>query len=270
MRSSRSSFTFLFAAVAALVVSVGATPTPTSANGLNPPQVDLKAVPLNAAEPMTNAKRMARGLPPNRPRFQIYGSHLEPRMSDVPNPCPPVTGYIQVGGLGTATYVSRTPNAFGEYGTTTDISAALSVQYTSCDSTSPFDLVALNGIADYPYFGAISGFSDATPNLSASSPNYFYLGGTVHTAPGAPPAIGGNSFTAATGTSESIESAIWTLDSSSGVLTAHWVNPDGSNPASSIMYVASSAAFAVTGSITSFELHFGEAEAVTLTFVVAP
>jgi hypothetical protein len=45
-----------------------------------------------------------------------------------------------------------------------------------------------------------------------------------------------NSFSAATGIPETIESAIWSYDPATQAITAQWINTDGSAPATHIVY----------------------------------
>lgn len=110
--------------------------------------------------------------------------------------------------------------------------------------------VVQNGIADFTYLGGITGFSSLSGDLGPGSSMYAYLGGTSQSkpvpshparraessapaAPGATPQAVPNSFTFTTGIQEDVESAIWTLDRTTGVLSAHWSNTDRSKTASS-------------------------------------
>jgi len=248
------------------------------AHPLNPIKVGLKPNALAPSIPMTNAQRLARGLNPNRPRFNRAGlpRHLAPRASAVvaaadPNPCAPVSGTILVSGAvaGTA-YVSRVPNAFGEYGVTTDAADALRVQYLDCNDAAtegPTNLMTLNGIADFAFLGGITGFGSSGDSLAPGSSAYAYLGGTSQTAPAAPPQPLPNSFTFATGVSEDVESAIWFVDRSTGALTASWVNVDRSTPETEIVYYAPQDFLLITGDTSAFAAAYGSGSVVALTFV---
>ncbi|OBZ73455.1 hypothetical protein A0H81_06669 [Grifola frondosa] len=251
------------AAVLALLPAVSASPksnvfgalTPTStmkhydAGSLNPNNPVLNKLALSSREYLTNAKRMARGLPLNRPRFYngesagicILRGHAgltDTRQASAPPrparplcPAPRATGTIRVEGDSLDGYISRIPNAFGEYGITTDESEALSVSITSCDEES-FDIVTLNGIADFPYFGGVSGFANTSPDLLAGSTNYVYIAGTLQTPHDSVPVLQPNSFSYATGISEPSESALWTI-SDTNELTAQWINVNGDYSTSS-------------------------------------
>ncbi|EED82953.1 predicted protein [Postia placenta Mad-698-R] len=212
----------------------------------NPATGDLSTLALAQRVPMTNAQRLARGLAPNRPRFNHAGA-----------------------GTSASTFVSRVPNVFGEYGVTTDAANALLVQYANCAGAASADLVTLNGIADFTYLGGITGFSSPSGDLGPGSSMYAYLGGTSQTAPGATPQAVPNSFTFTTGIQEDVESAIWTLDRTTGVLTAHWSNTDRSTPATSIVYYAPENFLLLTGNPAAFRTTYGAGSVVTLTFVEA-
>ena len=142
-----------------------------------------------------------------------------------------VTGTVQISDTSSNTpvgFVSNVWNSFGEYVSTTIPTQYLSV---SVPVGNAVDVTALNGPdSTFPQVGGIQGFASTTPDLGAASFNYAYLGGTAHTAPGATPASGPNSFTAATGIGEDIESSIWSLGNT-GALTPQWVNTDASSPA---------------------------------------
>lgn len=240
----------------------------------NPATGDLSTLALAQRVPMTNAQRLARGLAPNRPRFNHAARRgLAPRASAAPdpNPCPTMTGTIRVAGAGTSasTFVSRVPNVFGEYGVTTDAANALLVQYANCAGAASADLVTLNGIADFTHLGGITGFSSPSGDLGPGSSMYAYLGGTSQTAPGATPQAVPNSFTFTTGIQEDVESAIWTLDRTTGVLSAHWSNTDRSTPATSIVYYAPENFLLLTGNPAAFRTTYGAGSVVTLTFVEA-
>lgn len=59
---------------------------------------------------------------------------------------------------------------------------------------------------------------------------YAYLTATAATPPNSAPQLVGNSYTAVTGLSRASESAVWTVDITTGAMTPKWTNPDGSTP----------------------------------------
>ena len=133
--------------VAAFAVTALAIPSasPTSEDKhlhVNPVGIVTRSLTRKSNVFLTNAQRLARGLPPNRPRR--YGRRtqaLKPRQSST---CVPQTGYIQadVDGEGTG-YVSSNPNQYGEYEYTTDMSQALSVSVCTDSTTGTSDISTL-------------------------------------------------------------------------------------------------------------------------------
>ncbi|KAI0643524.1 hypothetical protein C8Q79DRAFT_928637 [Trametes meyenii] len=222
---------------------------------------------------LTNAQRFARGLPPRSPRLNVPRRRrgaLAARQSPTPCALSQATGTIQVNGAPAAaagSYVAGA-NAFGEYTLGNDAAAALEVVLLRCDSnTEPFDIRSgANGIAAYPFVGAVSGFANTNDDLGPGSFNYAYIAGTSQVAPG-PAQRAPNAFSASTGAQNDAESAIWTLGPDNA-LTPTWVNTDGAEVAAgTVVYVASEDAFALTGDVGAFEATFGTAIPVTFTFV---
>jgi hypothetical protein len=129
----------------------------------------------------------------------------------------------------------------------------------------PDTFTSVNGPDNnFPYVGGIVGFFSANNDLAAGSYHYAYWGGTVQTPVDSPPVSGGNSFTAATGIPEAIESAIWPL-SGANELTAQWINTDLSTPATYIARIQD--VLLLTGDLTAFSNTFGPTVVVTLAFV---
>ncbi|GJE90525.1 hypothetical protein PsYK624_066650 [Phanerochaete sordida] len=230
---------------------------------------------------MTNGERMRRGLPPKKPHFRRADrtQRARPRPSSTPgqpsNPgggCAPRNGVIHVTAPGRGNnrpkldgYLARTGNEFGEYSYTAARDNALTVSINNCTG-SPFDIVSSNGYQAYPFLGGIAGFANDGPNLRQGSFNYVYIGGVTQTAQGATPKNADNSFTAATGIQESVESAIWSFRDGTNDLRAQWINEDGSSPADRIVYVPSANVFVVAGDLAAFEQSFGPAEEATFRF----
>ncbi|EJF62080.1 hypothetical protein DICSQDRAFT_146821 [Dichomitus squalens LYAD-421 SS1] len=256
----------LLLAACATAVLTAPEPSRTTRNlsdNLYPVDVVTKPVALRDIVPLTNAQRLARGLPPNPPRRRSRTARaLQPRQSST---CVAQTGTIAVS---TGGYLSATATSYGEYSSTTDVSQALLVSFC-VDTTvgTTFDLQTLNGLSAYPYLGAVQGFADRSRDLAAGSFNYYYIAGTEQTARG--PAVPGvNSFSAAAGVAEAVESNIWTL-TDTNELVPSFVNSDGTAVTPSIVYVSSSNAFAITSDVGAFTSNFGAAQPVTFTFVPA-
>ncbi|KAI0701091.1 hypothetical protein BC835DRAFT_1411702 [Cytidiella melzeri] len=274
-----------------LVLAVGATANPS-----NPPfAITRRSDGVSAFNPlggtsnsplemvMTNAERMALGLPLNKPHIRRRARTADhPRPSAVaaaakPGPtgtdaCTTRTGVLHVTSPNTNDptrpaldgYLSRAANVFGEYLYTTDRSQALTVTINDCHDGAPSDLRSTNGFKTFPLVGAIKGFSSDNAELRANSYNYLYIGGVTQTAPHATPQDVANSFSATTGDKEPSESAIWSLAlrGSETVVEAQWVNSDGSLPTNTLVYIPSTNVFALVGDVATFEATFEDASTV--------
>ncbi|PSS36922.1 hypothetical protein PHLCEN_2v1240 [Hermanssonia centrifuga] len=277
--------------LAAIVVSmvigmVGAIPSASSRDVVSFNPVGIKLNPLDdllaplTARGMSNAQRLARGLPPNKPRFRRTDKQLGARTSPTPTTsvpsssptpaCSPTTGALRAvstdADMPLDGYVNASPNPYGEFGYTTDQVAAMIVTVSPCGNGSPINVVSSNSVKSMPYLGGIEGFADDSPDLEPREFNYMVLGGVTQTSPHATPQNGANSYTAATGNSKYIESAIWTIDDA-GVLSAQWVNTNGSLPATILVYVPSADSFALIGDVDAFEETFYQAPISTFSVV---
>jgi len=234
-------------------------------------------------ERLTNSKRFALGLPPLKPKAHrragpgIGGTHVQAAARALTSQVPPVTAQCNI--LATDSngnvigFISPSWNGFGEYGTFQGSSAGalvLSFSYIP-GSSSNLDCTAVNSPSGaYPFFGAIDGFGSDTDDLAPGNPNYVYIGGTTQTPAGSTPASGGNSFAAATGYDESVESAIWSYDPVSQAITANWVNTDGSTVPTTIIYAdGDENALALTCDYGAFSSVYGAFPAVTFACVPA-
>ncbi|KAJ6550986.1 hypothetical protein DFH09DRAFT_1499577 [Mycena vulgaris] len=264
-------------AVLAAATLASAVGTPTRrAMSFNPAPEDLvndpATVSARAPQALTNAKRLALGMPPLKPRRRGGAA----RAANSPAVPIPQTCNIRAQGTDGTDFgfISPVWNGFGEYGTFQSAQdGALEVSFSySADSSTQIGFTATNGpSATFPLMGAIDGFASDSPDFAVGSYNYAYLGGTTQSPPGSPPFSGASSFSTATGISERIESAIWSYDPKTQAITAQWVNTDGSMPATHIVYANdSNQALALTGDVSSFQNTFG-APYPEVTFVcVAP
>jgi len=118
---------------------------------------------------------------------------------------------------------------------TSDSTQALNVTLSVCyfeggGPVGPVDMTSSNiAYPASPYVGLIQGFLNTSPDLSATSGNYLYIGGVTQTPAGSTPQILPNSFTAVQGTPESVESNVWLFDPDTGFITVKWVNTDNSS-----------------------------------------
>ncbi|KAG8776720.1 hypothetical protein FRC12_000765 [Ceratobasidium sp. 428] len=275
-------FTFASFATLATAALALAQPQARGIKSLNPTAEDIQnaansaALPPSPAEPNTNAKRFAMHLPPLAPKAHRRTRPTRTRGRSAPraqtSPTPPVSEKCYI--LATRTdgtnygYVSALWNDFGEYyAFLPDQTGALSVSFSRPqDNPSQLALTADNGPdSAYPYFGAIDGYgSDADNNMGSSRSDYAYLGGTTGWTPGASavtPEDGStpkNSFTDRTGIPEGFQTSIWTFDPATRDLYPQWVNSDGSQPTTYVVYAQG--IIALTGDTQAFADTYGDAD----------
>ncbi|KAI0694093.1 hypothetical protein C8T65DRAFT_58463 [Cerioporus squamosus] len=227
-------FTRLTLLVALLVTAAAAlTPTRTPSGRIAEllvPAENPSSLTLNPAEPLTNAQRLRRGLPPNRPRARYANRGAQAigrRQGASPVPCVTQTGRIQVtytywpaGGIKATGWLSRNVNTLGEYLFNTDASQALSVTICPQTTTNAFDIQALNGLSNYPYIGGVVGPTNNGNNIGDNY-NVLYVAGVSEAPYG--PAVSGAS---AHGTYSKYESHMWSMGANSELIPS-WVNDDG-------------------------------------------
>ncbi|RPD68794.1 hypothetical protein L226DRAFT_472813 [Lentinus tigrinus ALCF2SS1-7] len=256
--------TLLVAAFAvAAVVAVPSRTTTDDDPHVNPVGIITRSLRPKSAVYLTNAQRLARGLPLNNPpKPSPRPSHKpSPRPSSSPA-CVAKTGYIEAKVEGQATgYVSMNTNVYGEYEFTTDASEALSVSLSYCaDKKDTFDIMTLNGAADFDYLGFITGSSNhgTKRDLDQGSYNYAYLGG-VHKERRGPAVRADNTFTCATGLKESVESNVWSVNGDK-YLSVSWVNTDKSTPCVTVLYFSDDNNFVITADPEKYMKTFGGGE----------
>ncbi|TFK40116.1 hypothetical protein BDQ12DRAFT_711544 [Crucibulum laeve] len=249
---------------------------------------------------LTNAERIRAGLPLRKParRRTVQGAHASASASPRPSSYAQSTvavaaepsatadvltakskfrlttrstrGYLQMIDAETDApigFVHNNFNAYGEYGAMAGSDDRLVVSLNLDEATwIASSIMTVNGPdTNYPLLGAITGSSSTSMDLAAGSYNYAHVGGTQSIARNSAPSDGGNSFSAATGISETIESAIWTVDTSMGILTAHWTNSDLSKPT---VYIGrAQESLILTGDTSAFENAFGPTQWITLVFL---
>ncbi|KAF9522545.1 hypothetical protein CPB83DRAFT_911268 [Crepidotus variabilis] len=199
--------------------NVAVSPSPESSSAIGSKQ-------------LTNAVRLARGLPPRAPQFRRFLPGIRPRTSNAsaPDPGPAtVSGVIQITRFDDdgefVGYVSRELHAIPgsaansqTLAITTKLSTALTAKLTPTDSL--FEITALDGLnPSYPFLGGAA-TSATSVDLVSGSPNFVYITGSSSTDVG-PPTVVGNSYG-----SVPSESPIWNYDKSTREITATWINAD--------------------------------------------
>ncbi|KAJ7118718.1 hypothetical protein C8R44DRAFT_982481 [Mycena epipterygia] len=179
---------------------------------------------------LTNAERLTRHLPLKPPTRQASARRA---VSSPAAAAPANRGYIQVLAVdasgnptGVLGYISKTTYVKTQYRIASSLDDALLV-----GRSGDHDLLTLNSETPSPAFlGLVQGRDDTSSGLATGSFNYLYLASTEQTPPNSIPRNVGNSFSAVYRDSYPAESAVWTLDPKTHMLTAQWINVDGSRP----------------------------------------
>lgn len=272
------------------LLALAATPLAAVAKGIQPPAELVRARPTSARvhtsrdnialERVTNAKRLAQGLPPLPPRAVRRGTptvearHNRPKPSPSSAPGHTVSGYIVATDSRTGKfigYVGKQYQIFGEYGAVIKHGDALKVAVKGVKwwgETGPVEIHQTNGDKVFTAVGAISGFASDSEDLLPGSSSYLYIGGTSSTAPLAPPTKADNAFTDDTSLEEAVESAIWHYNAVTRKVTAEWINTDGTPAKTQLAYYPDDNVFIAVGDLAAFKAEFGDAQPVT--FVLVP
>lgn len=215
-------------------------------------------------EPMTNAKRLALGLPPLPPSKRGHRRQTQPSS----NPIVTKSGVVAVTDANTNAplgYLSQSGTDDNHFGLTVVQSDAITISF-ALDSTysGPIDINAATSYSNsWPLMGAIVGVVSTSDDLNSGSANYVYIQGTTQTDPGSPPDNVSNSYPV----QKDSESAVWYYDPSSGALSIQWINTDSSQPATHLMFVSGSDAFVATGDVSKFEATYATSSPVTFSLV---
>ncbi|CUA67658.1 hypothetical protein RSOLAG22IIIB_07505 [Rhizoctonia solani] len=278
---------FTLSSLAILAVAVGhVAADSTQRRSLNPHLSNVRHADfenfLAVPAPETNAKRMAQGLPPMKPRSRKHrsgdvlkrGTHR--RLCSPPSKlaiCPSKSCNIPVKSAAkTHGYLCKPFDDIGEYGRfeSSQTADALVVTFNYvAGSDAPVDLYATNGkSAAYPYMGAVSQYDGSDHNLAAGSSAFVNVGAIKQAPAGSPPVEGDTAFSEATRSLSKYESAIWLYDATTNQIRAQWINPNGSGPATYLVHATDADADLIlfTGDPSALQRdHAGDYPEVTFT-----
>ncbi|KAG2011299.1 hypothetical protein CC2G_011438 [Coprinopsis cinerea AmutBmut pab1-1] len=213
---------------------------------------------------MTNAQRLALGLPLNPPvRRDARAKQLMARQA---SSGPPEILSLNLGLLddigGNRGVLSTELTASGQLGLGSPGSTPLTISLT-VDSlvTQPTNLrVTLPGIAeeDYPLLGLVQGRDNDNGYIGLGSPNYLVLARVdiAGTEPGSTGStIIGNSFSDTTGLPRIAQTDVWKLNRLTGTIVPEWINPDGSSSGPLQLYIQNGVIYAIAD-IAAFLIHY--------------
>ncbi|KAF8209936.1 hypothetical protein K438DRAFT_1810595 [Mycena galopus ATCC 62051] len=199
---------------------------------------------------------------PSAVESSLVGSNADRMRNGVPLPPAPwesgirrsALGYIQISRASDGVvlgYVRKTFNNKIRY-TYDTLEKALVVKLPGTCSSGAFDLVPTNGPdAVHNNVGAVAGIGgfDFTPGRLG----YAYLSGTGHADANSPPSNStGTSMKSRLSYNGSAESQVWSLDYSTGGLTAQWTNADSTKPTTSLYYARTSNYVGLVGDFNQF------------------
>lgn len=224
----------------------------------------------------TNARRMARGLPPRAPKF---GRNL-PGMREIrqatpvaaakratASSSPPViyTGRIQARNEdGSALGVVRNSNSswtiggLNFLGSDQDLQVSITVPGSG---GGQIDILATNPLFSQPYYVGAAG-TTVINTLDLTSKNTISFTNVQQTPQFSTPVVSTFDHTLV------VESSIWSINQQTKELTAQWINPDQSKPATTIAYNIRSNTLFFVGSITSYNENNNTPASVVKLFLV--
>ncbi|KAF7330241.1 hypothetical protein MVEN_02461400 [Mycena venus] len=258
----RFPFGSILATFLALAVSTATlVPTNTRRTLLNNERSAADPVAL----PRTNAKHLAMGLPPLKPR--LYDPLHPPPARRSATPPTTISCNIQFSSLKginfTATKTSD--GIYGEKTDTTSLALAVTFSYTPGSPATQLDLNVPANTA-CPYFGAVGSGDEEDVTIGPGRTEFVYISALAASiAPNSPPSMTtGSEYKTRTGAQNTFaESAIWSYDPSSGSLTPQWINPTSdppSSPATTVGFINDTGMHFFSCEIDNFNLSYRGAD----------
>ncbi|KAG8814910.1 hypothetical protein FRC19_001415, partial [Serendipita sp. 401] len=154
-------------------------------------------------------------------------------------------------------YITKdTQNGISKYSTDLSNAETFTFEATTGSTVEQAEITAQDGIDGYPFLGLIEGYANNDSTLGDGNWQYLFVGGTSHSAPGATPQTGANSYWIS---SREWESSVWTINSATGDITPQWINPDGSKPHTALIGWYGYILFA-GGDVDDLNAHFGHSD----------
>ncbi|KDR65070.1 hypothetical protein GALMADRAFT_149016 [Galerina marginata CBS 339.88] len=177
---------------------------------------------------LTNAQRLARGLPLKPPARRASPSIAARDAQTSPVPTVTYTVVAQVFQDTTSLgYVAPDPNYWTPL-LTPDINSALRLSFSlpmGATAGSGLTLTQLNDNRG-TYFAPVVGRDSTSSDLAAGSFNYLYLDPVAGIFAGPTPQSAPSYFSTSTGLDKQTETSVWSVDLVSMTLTLQWINTD--------------------------------------------
>jgi len=232
-------------------------------------------VTLNVGRDLTNAERLAQGLPLKAPTRRWHAANRRHDATPSTLPTPPSQqrrGVIQVKRADNQNllgYISKNTFSKAQYRYQT-LDDALVVSFAlpaGAHSANNLNFKPENSdITGFDFLGAVQGRDNTSNDFAVGSYQYGYIASTNETPGESGPQAVGNSYSQVTGTTRASESAVWSYDDNDDSISLTWINSDGS-AAPTKMFTQSTALY-IGGDSGSFASRYPSPVIdVTFTFV---
>ncbi|KAF9054738.1 hypothetical protein BJ165DRAFT_1523218 [Panaeolus papilionaceus] len=217
---------------------------------------------------LTNGQRLSRGMPLNAPKPHRT---VQRRQEPSPQPNTPVSAVGSIIGPGSSPvgYLGAITTDGAIFGVESQLvdSAIMIVERTSQTAVE-------NGVRitipdsdigqSYPILGLVQGRDNIDTNAGPGSYHYFYVSGVAQpgTAQGSTGGDIANSYSATSGVTRAVQTNVWTVNYSTGEVTAVWINSDGT-PVNLQLFVQGSVIYA-TADINAFQEEYASVTPITL------
>ncbi|KZW03050.1 hypothetical protein EXIGLDRAFT_759362 [Exidia glandulosa HHB12029] len=282
----RSVVASLFAASAVYAAAVVTPEEPFN------PTVAPLATPVYdfVEQPLTNAERLRRGMAPMPPKMKRFGLHApgpvrpptpepsaappQPSGGASPDPDLQFDGIIQVADANTNKvigYVSGKLTVFGQFGVDKNQRNPVQVSFaTTRANQQPGSIKITNGDSRTgKFFGAVASQWMLKGIMGKGKNMFSYLARTAETKAGVGPMDIGSSIFSMLGLRLKAESAIWTVNPTTGELSSQWTNTGGKVFPTTVFYYKSLNALAISYDKDAFHSAHSDAVPVKLTIVPA-
>ncbi|TFK64452.1 hypothetical protein BDN72DRAFT_901558 [Pluteus cervinus] len=221
-----------------------------------------------AFNPLTNAQRLARGLPPNPP-VRRTGAVLKPSPSPVPGSKYYATIEARTDDGKTVAKLGQVDKGIYRFLAKGQSPAKVSFSLPTSNSGSNLRLTDVNtNVPEFPIIGLVVGDGNTDQNIRHGSSNYLqFVGIKTGTSPNSTPQFIPNSYSDFTKKPQVAESDVWSIDLKTLTLTPQWINTDGSKP--DVHILIANGNFFVTGDVQEWTKKNGSGTSVKLVLVWA-
>ncbi|PPR07740.1 hypothetical protein CVT24_003738 [Panaeolus cyanescens] len=218
---------------------------------------------------LTNAERLARGMPLNAPK-----PHRTVQKRQEPSSFPAAAGVGSITGEDSTPvgYMGATTVDGAIYGTSDQLvnSAIMYVERTGSGNTETRTRITIPDSdvgASFPILGLVQGRDNIDTNVGTGSYHYLYLSGVAQpgTTAGSVSSVVDNTYSDVSGNTRAVQTDVWTVDFTTGVISAVWINDDGT--AVPLQFFVQNGAIYATADIAAFVAEYASVTPITLRLV---